>query len=138
VILVDSNVLIDIYDRDPQWFDWSSRQIDEALGRDSLAVTPVVVAEVGPRFGRLDDFLTSLRRFAIGVEALTEEAAFRGGVAFRTHRAACEGPKSILADFLIGGQAEADGASILTRDPALYRRYFPTVPLICPDKDDHD
>jgi len=92
VILVDSNVLIDIYDRDPQWFDWSSRQIDEALGRDSLAVTPVVVAEVGPRFGRLDDFLTSLRRFAIGVEALTEEAAFRGGVAFRTHRAA-RGPE---------------------------------------------
>ena len=40
------------------------------------------------------------------------------------------GPTSPLPDFFIGAHAEADGHTILTRDPM--RTYFPSVKLLAP------
>jgi predicted nucleic acid-binding protein len=132
VIFVDSNVLIDIFDSDPRWSDWSVRNLDAALGLAPVAATQVVLTEVGPRFDSLKACHGALTALSIKVEPLTDEAAFAAGQAFREYRRTREGPKSILADFLIGGQAAVSGATILTRDSAIYARYFPTVPLIAP------
>ena len=134
MIFVDSNVLIDVFDRDPQWADWSARSLHDAVGSTSVAVSQIVVAEVGPQFESLEAFVEALRAFSITVDPLTDEAAFLAGQAFRRHRRFREGPKSILADFLIGGQAAAVGATILTRDPAIYAAYFPELTLITPAK----
>jgi predicted nucleic acid-binding protein len=134
VIFVDSNVLIDVFDRDPTWAEWSMRQLDDAMGREPVTVTQIVVAEVGPRFEAIEQFMAALHALSITVEPLSDEAAFAAGQAFRRHRRYREGPKSVLADFLIGGQAMVSGATILTRDPAVYAAYFPDVPVICPDK----
>jgi predicted nucleic acid-binding protein len=38
----------------------------------------------------------------------------------------------VLADFFIGAQAQIEGWTILTRDAARYKTYFPEVKLICP------
>jgi predicted nucleic acid-binding protein len=38
-----------------------------------------------------------------------------------------------LPDFFIGAHAAVAGHSILTRDPARYRSYFPTVKLFAPE-----
>src|SRR3546814_20319897 len=63
----------------------------------------------------------------IMIEPLTDEGAFQAGRAFEVHRARRQAgaAKSILADFFIGGHAQAAGATILTRDPRFYRSYFP-------------
>jgi predicted nucleic acid-binding protein len=134
VIFVDSNVLIDVFDRDPTWAEWSTRQLDDAMGREPVMITQIVVAEVGPRFAAIEPFIAALHALSITVDPLTDEAAFAAGEAFRRHRRYREGPKSILADFFIGGQAMVNGAKILTRDPAIYATYFPGVQLICPEK----
>ncbi|MGC4004403.1 MAG: hypothetical protein QM811_15315 [Pirellulales bacterium] len=39
---------------------------------------------------------------------------------------------SPLPDFFIGAHAEVEGFTLVTRDPARYRTYFPGVPLIVP------
>lgn len=39
----------------------------------------------------------------------------------------------LMPDFLIGAHAEIGGFRLLTRDPRVYRRWFPAVPLIAPD-----
>lgn len=43
--------------------------------------------------------------------------------------------EKLLADFLIGGQASSMGAELMTRDPRMYRSYFPELPLITPETD---
>lgn len=134
MIFIDSNVLIDVFDRDPTWAGWSATQLHNAVGLTSVAVSQIVVAEVAPRFDHLDAFVIALREFSVSIVPMTDEAAFTAGQAFRRHRRFRDGPKSILADFLIGGQAAVAGATILTRDPAIYATYFPDVPLICPEK----
>lgn len=136
MILVDSNVIIDVIEDDQHWREWSINQISGLAAVQSLAIDEVVVAEVGGYFDSLEDFLGELDRFQIGLASLDYQGAFFGGVAFaryRKHRP--EGSRKILADFLIGGHAMAAEAAILTRDPRFFRSYFPTVPLIAPETD---
>jgi predicted nucleic acid-binding protein len=134
MILVDSNVLIDVVSRDSTWFDWSYAQLLRAPFSD-MFVNAAVVAEVAPRFESLERFLFHMSAILVRVEPLDVEGGYRAGLAFQLYRDQRRPgqSKQVLADFLIGGHAEAVGASILTRDARFYRRYFSSVPLISPE-----
>jgi predicted nucleic acid-binding protein len=138
VILIDSNILIDILDRDPFWYAWSCAKIEDATKKGSIFINHVILAEVAPHFGALVEFQLRLEEMLIGIEPLIDEAAYAAGMAFLSYRERREGAGTVLADFLIGGHAQALGATILTRDPRVYTRYFPTVPIIAPSKEDND
>jgi predicted nucleic acid-binding protein len=138
MILIDSNVVIDLLQASGEWQEWSENAVVEASADDEIAISQIVVAEVAPRLGSLGGFIERIEQFGGSVLELSNEAAFDAGVAFHIYRASRrDGPdtvRSILPDFLIGGHAQTLGASILTRDPRFYRTYFPSVPLITPDK----
>lgn len=137
MILIDSNVLIDVMDRDPRWFEWSWANLERATAIGRVFINPVVVAEVAPQYGELEDFMNRVVAMVIGFEILDARAAFNAGCAFQKYRLVrpADSSKAIVADFLIGGHAQSANATILTRDPRFYRRYFPTVPLITPETD---
>ena len=138
MIVVDSNVLIDVFDQDAKWYDWSVGMLHENALQDNLVVTQIVVAEVAPRYSHLDDFLDAIDAIDISVQVMTDDAAFSAGLAFRRYienrRTRSAEHKTIIADFLIGGQAHVLDAKILTRDPRIFRAYFPNTSLITPDK----
>lgn len=137
MILVDSNVIIDMTGGDTRWSDWSMNQIEGLSVSQQLVVNEVVIAEVAPSIGSLEGFRNEMAVVAIDYEPLTDEAAFCAGEAFvqyrRQRQAGNAEARSIIADFLIGGHAQVLGATILTRDPRFYRSYFPAVPLITPE-----
>jgi hypothetical protein len=64
--------------------------------------------------------------------SLPYEAAFRAGQAFVQYRRQGGDRRSPLPDFFIGAHAEVAGLTLLTRDAARYRSYFPKVKLITP------
>ena len=134
MILLDSNVLIDILDDDPTWFDWSNQQLERASNQGLVVINHVVLAEVAPHQGDLALFLERLDAMLIGIEPLSNEGAYAAGNAFLTYRRGKGARETVLPDFLIGGHAQILGATIMTRDPRFYRSYFPAVPLITPDK----
>ena len=135
MIFVDSNVIIDVIERDDRWLEWSSTGILEASRSGRVCVSAIVAAEVAPSFPALSDFLSAMAALLIEVEPFSVDAGFRGGTAFRQylHRRDGTRAKSLIADFLIGGHAASLGASLLTRDPRFYARYFPGLPLITPE-----
>lgn len=135
MILVDSNVLIDVTADDPVWRDWSLSKLEDAAASGAVAIGPIVVAEVGPSFGSLEKFRRQLDALGLEIEPMSDEAAFLAGTAFRRYLAKRSEEKTILADFLIGAQAATLGASLLTRDPRFYTRYFPELTLITPEND---
>jgi predicted nucleic acid-binding protein len=53
--------------------------------------------------------------------------------AFGRYRKAGGTRISILPDFFIGAHAEVEGLTLITRDAARYRTYFPSVTLITPE-----
>lgn len=90
------------------------------------------------RFDTLDDQQAAFQTAGLVVLELDEQIAFAAGQAFGRYRRSQADRAAILADFMIGGHAQVSGLALLTRDPRFYRRYFPSVPLITPLKDDHD
>lgn len=132
--LIDTNVIIDIIDRDPFWFDWSTSHL-AAAGGDGAMINSIVVAELSRNYGSFADLEAEMQDLSIEVVALDEASAFVGGKRFQVYRSSREasGHARVLPDFLIGGHALTLNAPLLTRDPRLYRRYFPELTLITPE-----
>jgi predicted nucleic acid-binding protein len=136
MIFVDSNVLIDTFDNETDWFAWSVMQLEAASRAGPVAINHIVLAEVAPHQGDLDWFVATLEAMVISIAPMTNEGAFLAGSAYLEYKRKREKQTSVIADFLIGGHAQSLGATILTRDPRFYRAYFPDVPLITPTKDE--
>jgi predicted nucleic acid-binding protein len=131
--LVDTNVLIDIAVRDPNWLHWSRRQVAEARRRGDIVINQIIYSEFSIRYDTLDEVDGALPEDRFLREGLPWEASFAAGRAFRLYRRSGGPREKVLPDFLIGAHAAIRGYGILTRDPVGFRRYFPTVDLICPD-----
>jgi predicted nucleic acid-binding protein len=52
--LVDTNVLLDIITHDPKWSSWAETALRAAAERSTLAINPIVFAEVSMKFDRID------------------------------------------------------------------------------------
>jgi predicted nucleic acid-binding protein len=132
VILVDTNVLLDIVTDDPAWADWSLRAIEAAQARDQLAIDAVVYAELSIRYRRIEDLEEMIEQAALTLDPIPRSALFLAGKAFAAYRAAGGARSGVLPDFFIGAHAAVTGAELLTRDARRYRTYFPAVKLIAP------
>ncbi|MDR2012309.1 MAG: type II toxin-antitoxin system VapC family toxin [Rhodanobacter sp.] len=133
MILVDTNVLIDVFEADVAWSSWSAGQLRAQARVHALAIDPVVYAELSASFvspEEMDDQLTHLR---IGLSQAPRPALFLAGKAFVQYRRRGGHKTGVLPDFLIGAHAAVRGCPILTRDARRYREYFPIVELITPE-----
>lgn len=129
--VVDSSVLLDVFTEDRHWLEWSEAALREALRRGPVVVNAVVLAEVAPRFSRIEALEAALPRRAI-VEELPRAAAFLAGHAHADYRRSGGARTQILADFLIASHAAVSGRPLLTRDPRRVATYLPGVELIAP------
>lgn len=132
MILIDTNVLLDVVTNDPAWADWSQQQLDAAALHDRLAINPVVYAEFSSRFGRIEDLDAILAAVEIVVAEMPLAALFLAGQVFKAYRSRGGPRTSILPEFFIGAQAVVLGAKLITRDTRRYRTSFPTIDLIAP------
>lgn len=134
MILVDSNILIDIIVADQKWRAWSDAAIERLQAEDEqLVVNLIVLAEVASNFTALTHLLEMLDSIDVEVLPLSSDVAFAAGQAFRAYRRLNRDRNAILSDFLIAGHAQALSAALLTRDVRLYRAYFPDLSLITPE-----
>jgi predicted nucleic acid-binding protein len=130
--IVDSNVILDVAQRDPRWSSWSSGAVEQLLDVTILVINPIIYAEVSIGYRTLEDVEVALPPDLYHREPLPYAAAFLAGKAFRTYRRRGGVRTSPLPDFYIGAHAAVCGYRLLTRDAGRYRTYFPTVELIAP------
>jgi predicted nucleic acid-binding protein len=132
VILVDTNVLLDIFEDDADWADWSQDRLDSASATDALAINPVIYSELSIGFARIEELEAVIKEASLAIEDIPREALFLAGKAFLRYRRGRGTKRSVLPDFYIGAHAAVMQWPLLTRDEARYRSYFPTVSLIAP------
>jgi hypothetical protein len=130
--LVDSNVLLDLFTRDPTWYDWSCQAVADAANSSRVVINLVIYAEASVRFSRIEDFEEALATPAIEREAIPYEAAFLAGKMYAIYRRRRGNKTSPLPDFFVGAHAAVAGYRLITRDPSRVRTYFPQVRLITP------
>lgn len=133
MLLVDTNVLIDVLDDDPQWADWSLEQLRTQSRLHELAINPVIYAELSLAFESVEALDAAVAGMELVLAPLPRPALFLAGKAFARYRHRGGSRHNVLADFFIGAHAAVSGCGILTRDVRRYRDYFPTVELIAPE-----
>ncbi|MDD5033975.1 MAG: type II toxin-antitoxin system VapC family toxin [Methylococcaceae bacterium] len=132
MLLVDTNVLVDILEDDPQWVDWSLQQLRGQSQVHPLSINPIIYAELSLTFSTAEALDQAVADLRLDVLEMPRPALFLAGKAFIRYRRAGGQKSNVLADFFIGAHAAILGCPILTRDSRRYRSYFPTVPLITP------
>ena len=130
--LVDSNVLLDIFTADADWYEWSQSALADALLAGKAGINQLVYAEISVSFeslSELDEVLSSLQieRFD-----LPWGAAHMAGQAFVAYRKRGGLKAAPLPDFYIYAHAQLDNMMLLTRDARRCRTYFPAVKLVAP------
>lgn len=132
MVLVDTNVLLDIATSDPLWADWSMEKLDAAASLGPVVVNAIVYSEFSVGYERIEDVDRLLKEVDIGWSDVPREALFLAGKAFQAYRRQGGVRTGVLPDFLIGAHAAVSGMNLLTRDSARYRTYFPKVLIISP------
>ena len=129
-VLVDSNVILDIFTNDPIWSSWSSKTLAAFADDAVLVINPLIYAEVSVRFDSIEDLENALPAAIFRRDPLPYEAGFLAAKAFVTYRRGGSGTP--LPDFYIGAHAAVAGFRLLTRDIRRYRTYFPKLEIVSP------
>ena len=131
-MLVDTNVLVDVLEDDPEWADWSIGQLRTQSRVHRLVINPVIYAELSLTFSTVEALDEVLAGMQLPVVEMPRPALFLAGKAFAQYRRRGGTKGNVLADFFIGAHAAVAGWPILTRDGRRYQSYFPTVNLVMP------
>jgi hypothetical protein len=133
-VLVDSNVILDVFLNDPNWADWSEGALEELSTANRLFINPMIYAEVSIGFERIEELESALRYAGFILLDIPKEALFLAGKAFLRYKKRRGRRRFPLPDFFIGAHAAVMELALLTRDARRYRFYFPSVRLISPDQ----
>ena len=133
MLLVDTNVLVDVLENDPEWADWSIGQLRAQSKIHRLAINPVIYSELSLTFSTIEALDSTIDDLGLTVIELPRPALFLAGKAFVRYRRQSGQKSNVLADFFIGAHAGVSGYSLLTRDTRRYSTYFAGVNLIAPN-----
>jgi predicted nucleic acid-binding protein len=132
VTLVDTNVLIDLFDPHSPWGEWSAKTLSAAASSGPLVINDMVFAELSVGFeacAACEAFLTQLE---IELLPMPKAALFLAGQAHRAYRRRGGERTNVLPDFFIGAHAAHAGLPLITRDPRRFVLSFPALRIIAP------
>ena len=132
-MLIDTNVLVDVLENEPEWADWSVAQLQAQSLVHRLSINPIIYAELSLAFSTVEALDAALARMDLPVLEIPKAALFLAGKAFVQYRRQGGTKTNVLGDFFIGAHAAVSGLPVLTRDIRRYKNYFPSVKLVAPD-----
>ena len=130
--LVDTNIWVDCIDEESPWREWAVEQLQKCSERSPLHVNLIIYTELlvpGPSVDALDallDVYDTLR------SPLPWACASLTAAAFARYRRRGGSKQKPIPDFYIGAHAAVANLSVLTRDPAPYKSYFPRLVVVAP------
>ena len=82
MVLVDTNVLVDVFEDDADWADWSIGQLRAQSQIHELAINGVVYAELAAAFARYEELDAAVTGLGLAVLDIPRPALFLAGKAF--------------------------------------------------------
>ncbi len=131
-VLVDSNVVLDVFLNDQHWADWSESRLEEYSYSTSLYINSIIYSEISIGFKLIEELEAAIGKAGLQLLEIPKEALFLAGKVFLKYKKRKGMKKTPLPDFFIGAQAAVLNLDLLTRDVSRYQSYFPSVKLIAP------
>ena len=132
MLLVDTNVLVDVLQDDPQWAEWSIAQMRAQSSLHALVINPVIYAEISLSFSTLEALDDVVATLGLEFREVPRPALFLAAKAYAQYRRRGGSRLQVLPDFFIGAHAAVEGWPLLTRDASRFRTYFPTLEVLAP------
>ena len=133
MLLVDTNVVLDVVTNDPKWAAWSQSQLDAAAATQTVAINDVIYSELSLAFERIEELEAMIEKAGLRHEPIPRESLFLAAKAFLSYRRKGGAKGGVLPDFFIGAHAAVLDIPLLTRDTGRYETYFPNLKLIAPE-----
>lgn len=137
ITAIDTNVIVALWDKGPDFSLDAQSALDRALGGGGLVICAPVFAELLAWPGRDEAFLdVFLNDTGITVDWDLNESIWRAAgrafqaYALRRRRHGGSGSRPIFADFVIGTHALDRDYGLLTMDDRLYRAAFPRLRIV--------
>ena len=131
-VLVDSNIILDVFLNDPKWADWSESALEEYINFTTLYINSIIYSEISIGFKLIEDLEFAITKAGFQMLEIPKEALFLAGKAYLKYKKRKGIKRTSLPDFYIGAQAAVLNLNLITRDVSRYQSYFPTVKLITP------
>jgi len=131
-ILVDSNVLLDLFLNDPNWVDWSEDVLHRYSNQGTLYINPIIYSEISIGFQKIEELEEVIKTCNLKMKQIPREALLLAGKAFLKYRKKRGKKSSPLPDFFIGAHAAVESMILVTRDTSRFQLYFPSVNIISP------
>jgi len=125
LILVDTNVLLDLVTDDSLWAEWSQQQLDLGSAQDQRAINDIVYAELSIGYTRMEQLCAMIRGAELVIAVMPRPTFFLAGKAFQGYRSAGGRKTGVLPDFFVGAHAVIADVALIAHDAARNRTYFP-------------
>ena len=132
-MLVDTNVLVDVLENDPDWADWSIAQLQAQSKVHRLVINPIIYSELSLTFSQVEVLDAVIESMELRMLEIPKPALFLAGKAFVQYRRNGGTKSNVLGDFFVGAHAAVTGLPVLTRDTRRFKSYFPRVKLVAPE-----
>jgi len=131
-VLVDSNIILDIFLNDPIWADWSETILEEYILHTTLYINSIIYSEISISFELIEDLESAITKAGFQMLEIPREALFLAGKVYFKYKRRKGVKRTPMPDFYIGAQAAVLNLDLITRDVSRYRSYFPTIKFITP------
>ena len=81
-VLVDSNVILDVFLNDLKWADWSEGKLEEYSDHTSLYINSIIYSEISIGFNFIEDLESAISKAGFQLLEIPKEALFLAGKAF--------------------------------------------------------
>ena len=78
-VLVDSNVILDIFLNDPKWADRSESILEEHFHYTTLYINSIIYSEISIGFERIEDLETAISKAGFQMLEIPKEVLFLAG-----------------------------------------------------------
>ena len=133
--MVDSYVLLDIFNDDDHWYAWSSNILFEMSKEYNLVINTIIFTEIAFNFDTCEQLEETLKQLGIHTLDIPRVAAFNVSQLFKKYRKNKGNKKTPMPDFYIGAHASFLDVPLITRDIARFKTYQPDIKLISPEMD---
>ena len=132
LILIDSNVILDILTANHDWQSWSQKILDEYSLQHRLCINPIIYTEISIGFEQIETLEKAIKVCGLNIIEIPKEALFLAGKVFIKYKKHKGSRNSTLSDFFIGAHASTLNIPLITRDKTKLKFYFPKLVLISP------
>ena len=85
-VLVDSNIILDVFLNDPKWADWSESTLEEYINYTTLYINPIIYSEISIGFKLIEDLESAITKAGFQMLEIPKEALFLAGKAYLKYK----------------------------------------------------